>query len=1214
MKKALALILTLIMVLGLMPAAMAATDDPIQDPIRSVTKTDKDLVINKSVNPNDDGSYALTIEAYATGTSSTTTQSVPLDIVLVLDVSGSMEDTFSNDEQYIAQESQAYTARTIWYSDTLYYKYKEDYYAVQVDSTGYWWEYRCVLSFRDKDNNVHYLYGENVQDEKPDYLPAERTIYTGVLYKRTKPSKMYVLKTAVNNFIDKVEADASKNKVNHQIAIVKFAGTMNQDVGNDKYKEGWYSYNYSQTVVGLTDVSVSGNENTLKQKVSELTHGGATAADYGMQLAKGLLSGSHEGRKQIVVMFTDGEPNHENGFDEDVANAAISAAKAMKDREVTVYTIGAIQQPSDRVKNFLDYTSSNYPGANSMDNAGEQAADKYYKLVSTETALADIFETIASETTQTSAVANASSVLEDKLTGYFNFANFSGGNITGYTVKTAARTGDDTWGTPAEASDVLVSVKGNDTIDITGFDYTSADNLVVNKGGKWQGHKLIVTFNIVLNESAEGWQAGRNRVPTNAHGFACIKGQDDKPLIALTESPEVDVYAYVVKYKVTGDVPESFTPNIPADKVYLAGKPVAVAEDLKTTVTSNNGQEGVWTFNGWKKGGEGIQTIQIPNGPAADYTITINGTWTFAPTEQFGLLTIAKNFGGNSAINANNWPEGKPLTFTIQKVNDDGTTAGTTGDPTTVTLPKDGKWTDTVQLAPGTYTVTESDSDADVDGYDLTVSNSTITEQTPTADGKTGTVTVTAGTTPATITFINTYTPETIDITVTKEWVDNENEHPSVTVKLLADGQAVEGKTLTLGATAPTGGAQWTGTFMDLPKYNAEGKEIKYTVQEDPVPEGYNSEVTGTVADGFTITNTYKEPGKISINVQKEWAMKGLDNIAKPDEVTIKLFKGNEDTGKTLTLNQSNQWKGTFANLDVVENVTYSIEEEVVEGYTSEISSNTTGDGFTVKNTLITYPVQIKKEASGLSDGTTYPNVTVDIKQGDKVIKTITGLVPNGNAQTVELPAGEYTVEEQEDTAKVEGYNLNVTNAKLKVTAPVVAARSTAPDAVEPLTATVINKYTKMEDNTGSLIVKKTVSGNGADFNKAFTFKVTLTIKGDIYNDNNDNDDVIFTNGEATFQLKNGESKTFIGLPEGIHYTVTESDNDGYTVTVNNTNATTASGDIVAKETAIAAFNNYKRGGGHYDPTPDPVPPIVIPPKTGDMTIWQSILNFLGIR
>ena len=890
MKKALALILTLIMVLGLMPAAMAATDDPIQ----SVTKTENDIVINKSIHPNNDGSYALTIEAYATGTNSTTTQSVPLDIVLVLDVSGSMEDTFSNDEQYIAQESQAYTAGTIWYSDTLYYKYQGDYYAVQLDRTWDWeeLEYRYVLFFRDKDNKVHYLYDNSVQDNEPAYSSLYDTIYTGVLYKRTKPSKMYVLKSAVNNFIDTVAVDASTNNVDHQIAIVKFAGTMKHEVGNDKYNEWLYSYNYSQTVVDLT--SVSGNEDTLKQKVSELTPGGATAADYGMQLANGLLSNPQEGRKQIVVMFTDGEPNHGDGFDSEVANDAISAAKAMKDSKVTVYTIGAIQKPSDSVKNFLDYTSSNYPDAESMDNAGGKEADKYYKLVNTDTDLAGIFETIASETTQTSAAANASSVLEDKLTGYFNFANFSDGNITECTVQTAARTGADTWGTPVDASDVSVSVTGNnnDTIEITGFDYTSADNLVVNKDGQWQGHKLIVTFNIVLNESAEGWKAGRNRVPTNANGFARIKGQDDQTLIALTESPEVDVYAYEVKYEVTGSAPATHS-DIPQAKVYFAGKTVTVAGGLTTTETSKNGQVGVWSFNGWKKGEEEIKTIQIPNGPAADgnYIITITGTWTFDPTEQFGSLTIAKEFGSDSAFNTENWANAtgsKQLTFTIVK---EGETNGTN-----VTLPTNdttNPWTYTVNnLSVGEYTVTEIG--ADVTGYDLTVT-----------DGNQRTVTV-----------------------------------------------------------------------------------------------------TGDNASTITFTNT----------------------------------------------------------------------------------------------------------------------------------------------------------------------------------------------------------YTKMEENTGSLTVKKTVSGGGASYNKEFTFTVKLTVDDDPLT--GEVGGVTFTNGVATFTLKHNQEKSITGIPEGYTYTVTENA-DGYTQSITSGSAT---GTIEKGKTATVTFNNYKSGGDHYYPTPDPVPPIVIPPNTGDMTIWQSILHFLGIR
>ena len=69
---------------------------------------------------------------------------------------------------------------------------------------------------------------------------------------------------------------------------------------------------------------------------------------------------------------------------------------------------------------------------------------------------------------------------------------------------------------------------------------------------------------------------------------------------------------------------------------------------------------------------------------------------------------------------------------------------------------------------------------------------------------------------------------------------------------------------------------------------------------------------------------------------------------------------------------------------------------------------------------------------------------------------------------------------------------------------------------------------------------------------------------------------------------------------------------DGYTVTKSGD-----TGTIKAEETATAAFNNYKAGGGsshHYYPNPTPIPPIIVnPPKTGDMTIWQSILSFFGI-
>ena len=153
----------------------------------------------------------------------------------------------------------------------------------------------------------------------------------------------------------------------------------------------------------------------------------------------------------------------------------------------------------------------------------------------------------------------------------------------------------------------------------------------------------------------------------------------------------------------------------------------------------------------------------------------------------------------------------------------------------------------------------------------------------------------------------------------------------------------------------------------------------------------------------------------------------------------------------------------------------------------------------------------------------------------------------------------------------------------------------------------------KMESPaTGTLTVKKTVSGGGADYNKAFTFTVKLEESGDTHNGEVTYGGVTFINGVATFTLKHNESKTIKGIPADMTYTVTESDNAGYTVTMSGN-----TGTIKAGETSTAAFNNYKAGGdshSHYYPTTTPVPVIVIPPKTGDMTVWQSILHFLGIK
>lgn len=139
-----------------------------------------------------------------------------------------------------------------------------------------------------------------------------------------------------------------------------------------------------------------------------------------------------------------------------------------------------------------------------------------------------------------------------------------------------------------------------------------------------------------------------------------------------------------------------------------------------------------------------------------------------------------------------------------------------------------------------------------------------------------------------------------------------------------------------------------------------------------------------------------------------------------------------------------------------------------------------------------------------------------------------------------------------------------------------------------------------MPIQTGSLIVRKTVSGEGSDAHNAFTFTVTLMQNGDTPNGDIVCGDVTFTNGTATFTLKHNESKTIESIPAGFTYLVEESDNGGYAVTVNNTDATTASGIIVAGQSATAAFDNYKPSGGHIDPDPNPAKVALTATKTLD--------------
>lgn len=131
----------------------------------------------------------------------------------------------------------------------------------------------------------------------------------------------------------------------------------------------------------------------------------------------------------------------------------------------------------------------------------------------------------------------------------------------------------------------------------------------------------------------------------------------------------------------------------------------------------------------------------------------------------------------------------------------------------------------------------------------------------------------------------------------------------------------------------------------------------------------------------------------------------------------------------------------------------------------------------------------------------------------------------------------------------------------------------------------------------GSLTISKTVSGNAASTTKEFTFTVTLMENGDPWNGEATYGGVTFTNGVATFKLKAGDSKTITGIPAGFDYTVTESDNNGYTVTVNGQNTATATGKIMAGKPSNEVFNNHK---SHVYPPNPPIMDEIIVEITGN--------------
>ena len=280
--------------------------------------------------------------------------------------------------------------------------------------------------------------------------------------------------------------------------------------------------------------------------------------------------------------------------------------------------------------------------------------------------------------------------------------------------------------------------------------------------------------------------------------------------------------------------------------------------------------------------------------------------------------------------------------------------------------------------------------------------------------------------------IINDYILEKVEVSGRKTWDDANNQDgkrpASITINLLANGVQKESKTVTEEDN-------WSWSFTNLPKYE-DGKEIIYTITEDTVPD-YMS-----VVNGYDVTNSYT-PGKTSVTVTKSWQDNNDQDGIRPNAITVKLLADEKDTGKTLTLNEANNWSGSFTDLAKYkdgEEISYTVEEAGVEGYEAVIEGNMTA-GYVITNshTPETTEVSGRKtwDDANNQDGKRPASITINLLANgvQKESKTVTE-EDNWSWSFTNLPKYEngkeitYTITEDavpDYTIEIDGYD--VTNS-----------------------------------------------------------------------------------------------------------------------------------------------------------------------------------------
>lgn len=395
------------------------------------------------------------------------------------------------------------------------------------------------------------------------------------------------LKSAANNFVNHIAeqnqgiSDSSKQ---HQVSIVKFSGDKSAAVGNDTYYRGGYKYNYSQVMKAMSPCTDAA---AFRNTINSINPAGSTRADYGLQLADSQTS-NREDAKKIVIFFTDGSPTSSSGFESEVASSAVSAAKAMKDKKATVYTVGifsgadASADPSgaSNENKFMHAVSSNYPEAAYTQNSGfwggwdwnlgtRPDGSDFYKSATNADELKKVFDDISSEIVKGSGYPTNATEGAEHTSGYITFDDALGAYMQVDSFKAIALNGQ-TFENPTKTT------AGN--VDTYTFDGTVA-----------MGDKSVSLGNVVITVTKSTDLAVGDKVQVKVPAA----------LIPL-HSYNVDQKSMTMTVSDTKPINVVYTSSLkPGVESLLANPDDAMSEYLQA-----NSQEGKASFysNDWKQG------------------------------------------------------------------------------------------------------------------------------------------------------------------------------------------------------------------------------------------------------------------------------------------------------------------------------------------------------------------------------------------------------------------------------------------------------------------------------------------------------------------------------------------------------------------------------------------------------------------------------------